>query len=257
MTDRIALGIFAHPDDAEFLCAGTLAHLEGNGWDIHVASMTPGDLGSVEIGREEISRIRRLEGQRSTDELNGQYHCLECDDIFIMYDKPTLLKVISLFRTVKPALVFTHSPVDYMVDHETTSRLTQTAAFSAGIPNLQTGAIPPFSPIPHLYYADPLGGLDILGRDVHPSIVVDISRTMEQKEKMLSCHKSQRDWLMKHHGIDEYILSMKRFGRNRGELIDAGFAEGFRQHLGHAFPQKNILKEELGDLCVELGMNQR
>ena len=41
----------AHPDDAEFLCAGTLIRLkQEHGWEVHIASMTPGDCGSVEHG---------------------------------------------------------------------------------------------------------------------------------------------------------------------------------------------------------------
>ncbi|MFX0098592.1 MAG: PIG-L deacetylase family protein [Candidatus Hodarchaeota archaeon] len=249
---NISLGIFAHPDDAEFICTGTLALLHDKGWEIHVASVAAGDLGSVEHGREEIIKIRREESHKSCDILKGHYYCLECDDVFIMYDRPTLLKVITLVREVKPQLVFTHGPVDYMVDHENTSRLTQTACFSAGAPNLDMSPVPHFSPIPHLYYADPFEHKDIYGNDVAPSIVIDISGVIEKKERMLSCHESQRDWLLKHHGIDEYILSMKRQGKARGELIQREYAEGFRQHLGHAFPQDNLLKKELGDLCVEL-----
>jgi hypothetical protein len=32
----------------------------------------------------------------------------------------------------------------------------------------------------------------------------------------------------------------------RGKEINTDFAEGFRQHLGHGYPQDNILKETLG-----------
>ena len=123
-----------------------------------------------------------------------------------------------MIRKVKPAIVFTASPADYMVDHEMTSRIVQTACFCAGIKNMEADEIP-FEPVPHLYYCDPLEGKDKLGNPVHPSFYVDISKEMDIKEKMLACHKSQRDWLMKHHKMDEYILSMKRFGEKRGKEI--------------------------------------
>ena len=58
---KVALALNAHPDDAEFMCAGTLALLHEKGWEIHIATMTPGDCGSAEYNREEISRIRRAE----------------------------------------------------------------------------------------------------------------------------------------------------------------------------------------------------
>ena len=42
--NRRALAFMAHPDDAEFLCAGTLIRLAGLGWEIHIASGRPGRL---------------------------------------------------------------------------------------------------------------------------------------------------------------------------------------------------------------------
>ena len=67
---------------------------------------------------------------------------------------------------------------------------------------------------------------------------------------MLACHASQRNWLLTHHKMDEYLLSMKRFGAQRGAEIQVGYAEGFRQHLGHGYPQENKLKEILADFVV-------
>jgi len=83
-------------------------------------------------------------------------------------------------------------------------------------------------------------------------MIVDISSVMDTKEKMLCCHESQRHWLMTHHGMDEYVNMMKKSDQKRGREIGSAFAEGFRQHLGHAYPQDNILKAELGKLVHEL-----
>jgi len=246
--DNIVLSIGAHPDDAEFMCTGTLALLRERGWQVHIATMAPGDCGTVEYSREEISRIRKGEAAQAAAMLDGTYHCLECGDIFIMYDRPTLLKTIALVRKVRPKLVFALSPSDYMVDHEMASKLAQTACFCCGVVNVETPGADPFEPIPHLYYADPPEGKDILGGEIKPGTLVDTTSVMETKEKMLCCHESQRNWLLKHHGIDEYVDAMKALGRKRGAEIGSAYAEGFRQHLGHAYPQSNILKEELGDL---------
>src|SRR5512133_1819757 len=95
-SERTVLCLEAHPDDAEFLCAGTLALLRERGWQVHIASVTPGDCGTVQYSREEISRIRKAEAAKAAAVLNGAYHCLECDDAFIMYDRPTLTKAIAL-----------------------------------------------------------------------------------------------------------------------------------------------------------------
>jgi len=245
---KIVLSLGAHPDDAEFLCGGTLALLYKKGWQIHIATMTPGDCGTVEYSREEISRIRKAEAAKAASLLDGSYYCLECDDVFIMYDRPTLLKAIELVRRVQPTIVFTLSPSDYMVDHEIASKLAQTACFCCGVVNIKTSGAEPFEPVPYLYYADPVEGKDKLGTEVKPSMYVDVTTTIDIKEKMLCCHESQRNWLLKHHGVDDYVISMKKLAEKRGRQIHCGFAEGFRQHLGHAYPQDNILKAELGDL---------
>jgi LmbE family N-acetylglucosaminyl deacetylase len=251
-SERTVLSIGAHPDDAEFMCAGTLALLRDRGWEVHIASMAPGDCGTVQYSREEISRIRKGEAAAAAALLDGQYHCLECGDIFIMYDRPTLLKAIELVRKVRPTIVLTLSPSDYMVDHETASRLAQTACFCCGVVNVETPGAEPFEPIPHLYYMDPVEGKDNLGTEIKPGIVVDITDTIEIKTKMLCCHESQRDWLLKHHGMDEYVNMMRAFAEKRGSVIRRPFAEGFRQHLGHAYPHDNILRKELGNLVHAL-----
>lgn len=248
--NKTVLAIVTHPDDAEFLCAGTLALLKEKGWQIDIATMTAGDCGSLEYSREEISNIRKREAATAAELLNAKYHCLECDDIFLMYDRQTLLKTISLIRKVKPKLVLTMSPSCYMVDHEMTSRLVQTACFAAGIVNIKIEDAAPYYYIPYLYYLDPMEGKDKFGKEVKASTVVNISDTMQIKEKMLMCHESQQSWLMAHHGMDQYILSMKELSKKRGNEISTRYAEGFRQHLGHAFPQDNILKQELNEFAV-------
>jgi len=247
--NKTVLSLGAHPDDAEFFCAGTLALLHKKGWQIHIATMTPGDCGTVEYSRQEISRIRKAEAAKAAKLLGGSYHCLECDDIFIMYDRPTLLKAIELVRKVRPSIVFTCSPSDYMVDHEMAGKIAQTACFACGVVNIETPGAEPFEPIPYLYYFDPADSKDKLGTEIKPSTIVDITSVMQTKEEMLCCHQSQRNWLLKHHGMDNYVISMKKLGEKRGQQISSRFAEGFRQHLGHAYPQDNILKAELGDLA--------
>jgi LmbE family N-acetylglucosaminyl deacetylase len=244
-TERKVLAVGAHPDDLEILCAGTLALLHAKSWTVECATMTAGDCGSTTRSRADISAIRKKEAASSAALLNAHYHCLECDDIFVMYDRPTILKVIKLVRQIRPELVFTMSPEDYMVDHEVTSALVRTACFSAGMKNIDTDGFEPFPGIPHLYYMDPIEGKDALGRAVLPTTIVDISSTMGMKERMLMCHESQRSWLKTHHGIDEYIESMRALSAMRGRMVGVQYAEGFRQHLGHAYPQSNILKQEL------------
>jgi LmbE family N-acetylglucosaminyl deacetylase len=247
----VVLSVLAHPDDAEFLCAGTLIRLaREHGWQVHIATMTPGDCGSAELPPEEISRVRRAEGAAAAAVIGATYHCLEERDLQVFSNERALEKVTRLLRQVRPRVVLTHSPADYMLDHEMSSTVTRAAAFAAPVPNFlrDRGQGPPLEHIPHLYYCDPIEGKDLLGRPVPPGLVIDVGGVLDTKVEMLSRHASQRDWLLKHHGMDQYVQAMRDWGAARGRPHGLAAAEGFRQHLGHSYPQDDLLGRLLGGI---------
>jgi LmbE family N-acetylglucosaminyl deacetylase len=130
-----------------------------------------------------------------------------------------------------------------------TSAITRSACFAAPVPNFlaERGLGPPLEHIPHLYYCDPIEGKDALGHDVPPGFCIDISHVLDVKAELLSAHASQREWLLSHHGMDHYVQSMKNWNAHRGKQFGVPFAEGFRQHLGHSYPQDNLLGAILGE----------
>jgi LmbE family N-acetylglucosaminyl deacetylase len=240
----VVVSVLAHPDDAEFLCGGTLIRLvKEHGWQAHLASMTAGDCGTTQMSPEAISQTRREEGTKAATLIGATYHCLEEKDLLVFYNERALEKVVRLLRAVKPDVVLTHSPADYMLDHEMTSSVTRAAAFAAAAPNFlcDRGHAPSLSHIPHLYYCDPAEGKDLLGRPVPCDFAVDISVVIDLKAEMLACHASQREWLLRQHGMDHYVQSMRDWSAVRGKPFQMAFAEGFRQHLGHSYPQDNVL----------------
>jgi LmbE family N-acetylglucosaminyl deacetylase len=240
----VVLTLLAHPDDAEFLCAGTVIRLvREHGWQAHLATMTAGDCGSAELPPEEISRIRRAEGARAASLIGARYHCLDERDLLITYHERALERVTRLLREVRPRLILTHSPSDYMLDHEMTSLLARAAAFAAPVPNFlcDRGHPAALEQIPYLYYCDPIEGKDPLGREVPPAFHIDISGVIDLKAAMLASHASQREWLLKHHGMDHYLDAMRQWSARRGQGCGVAYAEGFRQHLGHSYPQENLL----------------
>ncbi len=240
------LAIHAHPDDIEFQCAGTLALLKQKGCPIVMATMTPGDCGSAELGAEEISAVRRGEAQRSAELLGAEYVCLEFRDLSICVDNDSRRRVTEVIRKARPDIVITAPPVDYMSDHEMTSRLVRDATFNASCPNYLTrqwDPAPPTQKIPHLYYVDPIEGVDWYGQPIPPDFIIDISATFDLKLKMLACHDSQRAWLRKQHGLDEYLEGCRRWSAQRGREIGASYGEAFRQHRGHPYPHENALGE--------------
>ncbi|OWK40517.1 PIG-L deacetylase family protein [Fimbriiglobus ruber] len=246
---NVVLAALAHPDDAEFLCAGVLLRLKReHGWEIHVATMTPGDCGSAEHSPEEIARIRRAEGAAAAAAIGATYHCLEERDLRVIYNEPALEKAVRLINQVKASVVITHSPDDYHLDHEQTSKIVRAATFAAPIPNFLHGrhTHPPIDHIPHVYYCDPLEGKDAFGQPIKPAFRIDVTKVMDGKAAMLACHESQRAWLRKHHGVDNLVDSMKEWSTTQGKAAGVPFAEGYRQHLGHSYPQDNLLGKLLG-----------
>ncbi|HEY8667102.1 MAG TPA: PIG-L family deacetylase, partial [Tepidisphaeraceae bacterium] len=247
----VVLSFLAHPDDAEILCGGTLIRLVELGWEVHIATCTAGDAGSMTQNRWEISAIRTAEAAKAAAMIGATYHCLDERDLLVVYDKPTIQKAIDLFRRIAPSLVFAHAPRDYMMDHEQASLLARGASFGYGCPNASVLPLLRGSGIPYLYYCDPIEGIDIFGAPVSPTTVIDVSRQMDRKLEMLAQHASQRQWLAAHHGMDEYLEATRRHGAARGKLIDASFAEGFVQHRGHAYPADDLLAGLVGSPTLE------
>lgn len=253
------LAAMAHPDDAEILLGGTLFHLKEMGWELGILTMTSGDCGSATHTKEEISRIRYAEAKAAAEFLGAWYGCVGLMDVEIFANAEALRRVVELMRKFNPDVVMTHSAVDYMLDHEETSRLVRGACFALAMPLYQTRQIAPSEPTqatPALYYADPLEGIDTTGKRRWPHFYVNISETIEQKREMLSWHQSQRDWLREHHGVDQYLAQMTEWAAQFGGECGFEFAEGFRQHLGHGYPHEPVLQQAL-DSKVKIRKEKR
>jgi hypothetical protein len=94
---------------------------------------------------------------------------------------------------------------------------------------------------------DPVGGVDRDSEPVPADFYVDVSSVFEKKTEMLARHRSQREWLLKHHGIDDYLAMMERWTREIGKRAGLELAEGFRRYKGHPYPQSALLEELLGE----------
>lgn len=252
--------VMAHPDDVEIAVGGTLFHLKALGWELGIVTMTAGDCGSPTLRGEEIARIRHNEAKAAAEYLGAFYSCVGLMDVEVFTNAENLRKVVEVLRRFDPDVVITHSPVDYMLDHEETSRLIRGATFAMAIPNYQTRQDTPAKvarATPTLYYGDPAEGLDPLGQRIYPQFYVDIAPQLSKKREMLACHGSQREWLRRHHGIDEYLDRVTAWAAKYGQECEFAYAEGLRQHLGHAYPQEPILQRTLASHVHERGRGCR
>ena len=228
-----AFAVAAHPDDIEFVMAGTLILLRNAGYEIHYMNIANGSCGSEEYSAEHTIRIREKEALAAADSIGAVFHPSLSNDLEIFYNQDLLTRLASVMREVAPEIILTHSPSDYMEDHMNASRLAVTAAFARGMPNYP--ASPPREPVAQpvtIYHAQPHGNRDPLGNAVQPAMFVDVGSVMEEKTSMLACHQSQKQWLDASQGMDSYLVAMKELigevGRMSGRFK---YAEGWRKHL--------------------------
>jgi len=238
---RRALAIAAHPDDIEFMMAGTMLLLREAGWDIHYMNVSSGNLGSLTLSPAETARVRCAEAQASAALMKAVWHEPICNDLQVFYDDRTLRRLAAVVREVNPSIVLTHSPQDYMEDHMNTARLAVTATFARGVPGYRT--VPPRDDVPTsaaIYHAMPHGLCDSLRHPVIPEAFVNTADVQDRKRETLECHKSQRGWLSATQAMDSYIATMEEFARTLGSMSKKfTFAEGWRRHLHYGFCEQD------------------
>jgi LmbE family N-acetylglucosaminyl deacetylase len=219
------LAVGAHPDDLEIWCGGTLARFVREGHDVVMCNASYGNRGSFELTSAEITAIRLREARRAAELAGAEHVTLGFTDGEIdASDRVQRLAVVDLVREARPDLMLTHSPGDYMSDHNEISRLVFDCSFHATLPLLETERRAHDRVTP-LYHFDTVMGLGFL-----PTEYVDVTSTMETKVAMVEAHESQLTWLREHDDID-IVEQMRTVTRFRGLQCGVEYAEGFVQCL--------------------------
>ena len=253
MSGKVAFAIAAHPDDIEFIMAGTLLLLREAGWEIHYLNVADGCCGSLKESRARTRARRAREGQDAANILGAHFHRSLVPDLEIYYEPKLLSRLAAVVREVNPSIVLTHSLSDYMEDHMNTARLAVTATFARGMPNFVTT---PKRPIvagdATVYHAMPHQLCDQMGRRIIPETYVDVSSTHKTKLAALAAHRSQQDWLDVSQGMNSYLRAMEDMSRDVGRMSGRfRLAEGWRRHshMGFCSPEANPLADVLGKRC--------
>jgi LmbE family N-acetylglucosaminyl deacetylase len=254
---RRAFAVAAHPDDIEFLMAGTLILLGRAGYEPHYMNIANGSCGTARLGKHDIIRIRREEARAAAASIGAVYHESLVDDLDILYERSLLARVASVMREVAPDILLLQSPADYMEDHQNAARLAVTAAFARGMPNFSVE--PPRPPVEGavtVYHAQPHGNRTPLRQLVKPELYVDIASVMDEKRRMLACHQSQKAWLDESQGMDSYLAAMVDMGREIGAMSGRfALAEGWRRrsHFGFCARDADPLSVALGQTAFVAG----
>lgn len=250
MKKETAIAIAAHPDDIEFMMAGTLVHLRNAGFAIHYFNVATGSCGSRTTGATATRLIRRREAMAAARILGARYHHSLVDDLEIIYGEKLLRQIAAVIREVNPSIVLTHSLEDYMEDHTNTARLAVTAAFARSMSNFVTRPRrQPRSEDVAIYHAMPHGLCDAMGKRVRPELFINVAGVRSIKAKALAAHSSQQQWLADSQGMNSYLESMDKMAREVGHMSRGFvFAEGWRRHnpLGLGAKKFDPLADALG-----------
>lgn len=245
-----ALAIAAHPDDIEFVMAGTLLQLREKGWDIHYCNLSTGNMGSSVMSAARTAKVREKEARMAAREMGAKWYPPIGDDLQIFYNEPNIRRVCAVVREARPTVVLTHALQDYMEDHMITARLAVTAAFARGIPNYHSvpRRKPGLDPCV-IYHAMPHGQRTPTRRRVIPEGFVDTTGVHSLKRAALACHASQKEWLDRTQGMDSYLKTMDSFSLALGKQTRRfRHAEGWTRHLHFGFGDEgdDPLREVLG-----------
>ena len=218
------LAIGAHPDDIEMQCAGTLALYARQGHSVYMAIATNGNVGSPNLSRQEIAKVRRQEQEKSCAVIGADLIWMDFDDQWLFNDRTTRTVFIDAIRKANPDVMIVHGQGDYHPDHRISGQLAEDARIPATVRLVKT-LLPDIPAIPHLFFMDNPEGIGF-----EPEYYVDISKVMSMKREMVACHASQNAWMSDVVGESfDMVSSMEKQAKLRGGQAGTVFAEGFRE----------------------------
>ena len=226
MSFASALVIFAHPDDGEFMCGGTVAVWVAEGTEVHYCVVTDGSAGSNDPGvtRDGLVPIREAE-QRAAAEVLGvkSVSFLWYRDGELEVNLETRKAVTRVVRRVRPEVIVAPDPSRLWFgsgyinhwDHKQAGLLALCAVMPDAptrlqFPELLDEGLEPFE-VPQLY----LSGEEI-------DTYVDVTKTIDLKIASLACHVSQGTT---DPDTEEWV---RERARTHGEQAGFEYAEAFK-----------------------------
>jgi LmbE family N-acetylglucosaminyl deacetylase len=219
------LAIYAHPDDPDVSCGGSLARWARRGSEVHVVLCTNGDKGTTDptVDPGQLAR-RRAEECEEAAKLLGltEQHVLGYGDGELTDDQAFRAELVGWIRRLRPTMVLCPDPTavffgeDYFNHRD--HRIVGFAVLDALSP---AAALPLYFP-----EAGPVHQVEtaLLSGTLEPTVWVDVSATIDDKAAAVSCHRSQFP------GDSEWAANAVRSrAAEDGSRAGVAFAEGFRR----------------------------
>ncbi|MCG6893257.1 MAG: PIG-L family deacetylase [Desulfobacteraceae bacterium] len=183
--------VVAHPDDAEFGAAGTVARWTADGKSVIYVVCTNGDKGTTDrrLAPDELSRIRMAEQREAAHRIGvGEVTFLGMPDQQLEETSEFRETIVRLIRTHRPDIVITSDPYRRYLwhrDHRIVGQVVADAMFPyardhMAYPEMLAEGLEPHKVKEALFF----GAEEINHR-------IDISETFPDKLAALQCHESQ------------------------------------------------------------------
>lgn len=212
-----ALAIFAHPDDVELCCGGTIIKLVDLGYRVGIVDLTRGEMGTRGSATE-----RSKEAKCAAALMGVQIReNLRLPDSRVESTFDTRLGVVHLLRKYRPHLLIMPYWEQRHPDHYRSSRLIYEACYLSGLKKLDTQG-EPFRPYKMIYSTSFI--------EVRHSFIVDVTDQFERKLEAVRCYESQftDKWGPTSFKPTENVFDfLETKAKHYGYLIGKGYGEAF------------------------------
>lgn len=220
----VVLAVYAHPDDPEIACGGTLAKWSAAGAAVHLVIVCAGDKGSHERQADptRVAAIRSAEVTAAAAALGlASHRVLGYRDGEVDDNLELRRRLVEAVRSLRPDAVVCPDPTAAFFGHTYVNhrdhRVVGWATLDAVAPAAWSPLYFPDAGAPHHV------GEVYLSGSLQPDVFVDISSALDAKTAALRCHASQLG------GSDEVVEgAVRRRAEEAGRAIGVGLAEGFR-----------------------------
>ena len=222
-----ALAIYAHPDDVEVACGGTLARWAKSGCETHLVVVCQGDKGSIDPAADpqELAATRALEVAAAADVLGlASHRLLGVPDGAAEASFQLVGDLVAAVRSVRAEIVITPDPTALLFGRRYVNHRDHRVVGTAAV-----DAVAPAAAMPH-YFPERGPAWAVrelwLSGTLEPDIHVDVEPVLEAKAAALACHRSQVD-------VPGELLHsvVQQRAKDAGRSAGIRYAESFRRML--------------------------
>jgi len=222
-----ALAVYAHPDDVEVACGGTLARWARSGCEVHLVVVCQGDKGSTDPASDPavLAATRALEVATAAGVLGlASHRLLGLPDGEVELTAGLLGDLVGAVRSVRAEIVVAPDPTAMLFGCRYVNHRDHRVVGAAAL-----DAVAPAAAMPH-YFPDrgpawPVRELWLSGT-LDPDVHVNIEPVLAVKAAALACHRSQVDLPGE---LLESVVEQRAV--DAGRAAGVRYAESFRRML--------------------------